>query len=139
MELGLENPHFGPTKYPKMQYFTNNGPETPQNWYKPYISMFLQIIRIFWYYLYTTISKWYEARARKSPFWTSKLPKMQYFTNNGPETPQNWCKPYISMFLQLNRIPWYYLYTTIPKSYGSMSRKSPCWAPILSQNAIFHK
>ena len=30
------------------KYFTNNGPETPQNWCKPYINMFLPIIGIFW-------------------------------------------------------------------------------------------
>ena len=74
-------------KLTKMQYFTNNGPETPENWCKPYISMFLQLLRIFWYYLYTTIPKSYVARARKYLFWAPKYNKMQYFINNGPESP----------------------------------------------------
>ena len=65
-----------------------------------------------------------------------KRTKMQYFTNNGPETPPNWCKPYyINMFLQIIRIFWYYLYTTIPKSYGARALKSLFWALKIPQNA----
>ena len=133
MKLGRENPHFGPPKYPKIQYFTNNG--LSQNWCKPYIIMFLQIMRIFWYYLYKTILKSYGPR-----FGPPTYPKiLQYYTNNGPEIPQNWCKPYISMFLHIIRIFWYYLYKTIPKSYGARTRKSPFWTLKIPQIAIFQK
>ena len=139
MELGHENPHFVPSKYPKMQYFTNNGPETPQNWYKPYISMFLHILGYFDTIYIQQYQNRMELGTENHHFGPSSYLKIQYFTNIGRETPQNWCKPYISMLLQIIRIFSYYLHTIIPKSYGDRARKSPFWALKIPPNAIFHK
>ena len=125
MQLEPKNPYFGPQKYPKVQYFTNNSTETPQNWCKPYIK-FLQIIRTFLYHLYTTMLKSYEDRAQKFPFWATKIPpKCNISQITAHKLPQNWYKQYISMFLYIIRTFWYYLYTTISKSCGVRARKSP--------------
>ena len=126
MELGPENPYFWPTQYHQMQYFTNDGPETPKHWCKPYIKKFLQIIRTFLYHLYTTMLKSYEDRAQKFPFWATKIPpKCNISQITAHKLSKNWYKQYLSMFLYIIRTFWYYLYTTISKSCGVRARKSP--------------
>ena len=80
MELGPENPHFRHQKYRKMQYFTNNGPETPKTDVNHISACFYKPLGSF----DTIYIQQYQNRmvlgSENAHFRPAKYLKMQYFS-----------------------------------------------------------